>query len=76
MPFYHHWDRLDTIAREANLDIRTLLWENPFLPASNLPYLPPNGFDLNTPDASLTPMFATQDRELARLKAMLDGAAG
>ena len=68
---FYHWNRLDRVAQDTGLDIRTLLWSNPFLPTDTLPYLPPDGYQLTLPAASLMPEFSDTPADLQRLSSML-----
>ena len=58
--FFPHWERLDKVAETTGVDVRTLMWENPFLPPATLPYLPPDGFRVHYPAGSLNPDFTLQ----------------
>ena len=69
----YHWQRLDGIAAETGVDIRTILWSIPFLPPEVLPYMPPDGVVLDYPAQSLTPLFSPLPNDLAALKSRLDG---
>ena len=68
---FNHWDRLDRVAEDTGLDIRTLMWSNPFLPTDTLPYLPPDGYQLNVPAGSLNPDFSPVPADLQALASRL-----
>ena len=72
MAFHYHWERLDRIADQEGVDIRTILWSNPTLPYTSLPYMPPNGFTIEVPAGSLNPDFSVLPSDLQALKDMLD----
>ena len=66
MRFFPHWERLDKVSQATGVDIRTILWENPFLPTDTLPYLPPNGYQVFYPSDSLNPDFSPVPADLQR----------